>query len=344
MDFTVSRTVHPWSKPGAKPDLKPKLKCQDNRNCPVFVTADKIRSDLIDRARNRFCRPDGFQMSDTPRAQFIHTISGPEADIDLTLACHYISAEEYPVLDVEAYAQRVDGFGERAKAHLGRSDGTYDVINAINRVLFDEEGFAGNRKNYYDPANSYLCDVIDRRTGIPISLSVLYAEVGRRMGHVFDGVGLPGHFVLVADRGEARIFVDSFDRGGLLTAHECRQMAERMLGRPIGDNKDDNFLKPVPKRSILHRMLNNLKAIYSRAEDQHRALAAAERIQLLSPGAWENLGDLARLQTETGDYPAAIESLGRYLELAPPDEDTGAFEAALKAIEDGQSDNGADFA
>jgi regulator of sirC expression with transglutaminase-like and TPR domain len=90
-------------------------------------------------------------------------------------------------------------------------------------------------------------------------------------------------------------------------------------------------------------MLKNLKAIYSRAEDQRRALAAAERIQLLSPGAWENLGDLARLQTETGNYPAATESLVRYLELAPPDEDTGAFEAALKAIEDGQPDNNADL-
>ena len=290
----------------------------------------------------------GFQMSDTPRAQFIHTISGPETDIDLTLACLYIAAEEYPVLDVTAYAERVDEFGERAKKHMRGSGGTYDAINAINRVLFDEEGFAGNRKNYYDPANSYLCDVLDRRTGIPITLSILYAEVGRRTGHVFDGVGLPGHFVLGAGRSDARIFVDPFDRGGLLTARECRLMAGRMLGRHPGDNigdiKGDRFLKPVPKRSILHRVLNNLKAIYMREEDHHRALAAAERIQLLSPDNRDNLGDLARLQAGTGDSPAAAESLARYLELAPHDEDTRAFEAALKAIEDGQADIGADLA
>ena len=288
--------------------------------------------------------PDGLQMSDTPRTRFIHAISGPETDIDLTLACLYICAEEYQVLDVDAYAGRVDELGARAKEHMRGSGGIYDAITAINRVLFDEEGFTGNRKNYYDPANSYLCDVLDRRTGIPISLSILFAEVGRRTGHVFDGVGLPGHFVIGVGRGDARIFVDSFDRGGLLTAHECHQMAERMLGRPIKDDKHDQWLKPVPKRSILHRVLNNLKAIYSRAEDHHRALAAAERIQLLSPGAWENLGDLARLQTQAGDYPAATESLVRYLELAPPDEDTRAFEAALKAIEGRQPDIGADLA
>ena len=137
------------------------------------------------------------------------------------------------------------------------------------------------------------------------------------------------------------MFTDSVERGSLLTADECRQLAERMLGRPI---EDDRFLNPVPKRSTLHRLLNNLKAIYSRAKDQRRALAAAERIQLLSPGAWENLGDLARLQTQVGDYPAATESLARYLELAPPDEDTRAFEAALKAIEDRRPDIGADLA
>ena len=283
-------------------------------------------------------------MSDTPRAKFIHTISGPEADIDLTLACLYISAEEYPDLDVDAYAERVDEFGERAKKRLRHGGGTYDGINAINRVLFDEDGFTGNRKNYYDAANSYLCDVLDRRTGIPISLSVLYAEVGRRIGHVFYGVGLPGHFVLGARMGDARIFVDPFDRGGLLTAHECRQMAARVLGRPIKDHKDDRFLKPVPKRLILQRVLNNLKGIYLRAEDQQRALGVAERIQLLSPDTWENLGDLARLQMEAKNYLAATESLVRYLELAPPDEDTRAFEAALKSIEDGQPDIGGDLA
>ncbi len=283
-------------------------------------------------------------MSDTHRAQFIQTISGPDADIDLTLACLFIATEEYPSLDVGAYAGRVDELGDRAKEQMRGSGGTYDAINAINRVLFDEEGFVGNRKNYYDPANSYLCDVLDRRTGIPISLSILYAEVGRRTGHLFDGVGLPGHFVLGAGRSDARIFIDSFDRGGLLTARECRLMAERMLGRPVRDDRGDRFLKPIPKRSILHRVLNNLKVIYLQAEDQHRALAAAERIQLLSPDARDNLGDLARLQAASGDYPAAAESLAVYLELAPPDEDTRAFEAALKAIEDGQADIDADLA
>lgn len=279
-------------------------------------------------------------MSDTPREQFTRAISGAEADIDLTFACLYIAAEEYPVLDVGAYAAQVDQLGERAKKHLHRSGGAYDAIKAVNRVLFDEDGFSGNRKNYYDPANSFLCDVLDRRTGIPISLSILYAEVGSRIGHLFEGIGLPGHFVLSAGRGDAEIFVDAFDRGGLLTAHECRLMAERVLGRPMNDPR---LLNPVPKRAILHRLLNNLKANYMRAADQGRALAAAERIQLVAPNAWKNLGDLARLQTEHRDYAAATESLVRYLELAPVTEDTRAFEAELKAIEDELPGRGANF-
>ncbi len=275
-------------------------------------------------------------MSITPRAKFIEAISDPEADIDMTLACLYIAAEQYPDLDVDAYVHQVDELAEKVQKRLRQSAGTYDAINAINRVLFDKGGFKGNRKQYYDPRNSYLSDVLDRRMGIPISLSVLYAEVGRRVGHTFDGIGLPGHFILATGKGDARIFVDPFDRGGLLTARESRDLAARVLGTPVDD---DRFFKPVPKRSILERMLNNLKAIYLQADDQHRALATAERIQLLAPDNWDNLGDLAKLQTESGDLLAAMDTMVKYLELAPADKDTKAFEAALKAIEEQHPDH-----
>ena len=117
-------------------------------------------------------------------------------------------------------------------------------------------------------------------------------------------------------------------------------MAARVLGET---SVDDRYLQPVSKRQILHRVLNNLKLIYLRAKDQQRALAAAERIQLLYPTAWENLGDLAKLQTEIGDYAAAMESMNRYLELAPPGEDTEAIESSLKAIEDGHPTQHPDY-
>ena len=194
--------------------------------------------------------------------------------------------------------------------------------------MFHEEGFRGNRRNYYDARNSYLSDVLDRRIGIPISLSVIYAEIARRAGYRLHGVGLPGHFLLRTGERATEIFIDPFDRGGLLTRNECIQLV------PDGTGANPaQYLRPLGNRAILRRMLTNLKLIYLRDDDSARALPAAERIQLLEPEAWQNLGDLARIQFELGDFVAATQSLALYLERAPRGEDLSEAKAVLEDLQ-----------
>ena len=270
--------------------------------------------------------------SPTARGLFCQTVSVPDAQIDLALASLYIAAEERPALDVVSYLGRIVLLAQRAKAKLRRYHTVFDVLWAINETLFEEEGIRGNRRNYYDPRNSLVPDVLDRKLGIPIALSILYLEVARRAGRRLSGIGLPGHLVVRVDDGPNEIYVDPFDRGGILTRRECVAMA-RKVG---GSSRDaDRYLKPLSNRSILRRSLTNLKLIYLDRHDLPRALAAAERIQVVAPDSWQNLGDLAKIQTELGDFVAAAASLVEYLERAPRSADLDAARNALRTLGSG---------
>ncbi len=270
-----------------------------------------------------------------PREAFIREVSQPDEDIDLGAAALYLAAGHCPGLDVVAYQGRLAQLGQRVRAALPRRPNTYDAIHAANVVLFDEEGYSGNGEAFYDPRNSYLNDVIDRKLGIPITLSVLYMEVARRAGHRFRGIGMPSHFLVAAGQGPSEIFIDPFNRGGLLTRREAVAMALR--GREAGLPERNpilvrRLLPPVDKRMILRRLLNNLKLIHSKEKDSPRALTVAERIQLLEPADWRNLSDLARLQTEMGLFSEAAASLTAFIQRAPSGMDTRLAENALRQL------------
>lgn len=265
----------------------------------------------------------------SPRHHFVQTISVPDQHVDLALAALYVAAEEYPRLDIPASLGRLALLARRVRSKLRRYHSQFDVLHALNEVLFDEEGLRGNRRHYYDPRNSFLSDVLLRKVGTPISLSLVYLEVARRVGYRFYGVGLPGHFVVRAGDGDAQIFVDPFDRGGLLTRRECTDLVRRAAG---ANARIEPFLRPMSNRGLLRRMLTNLKVIYLSKNDLPRALRAAERIQLVEPEAWQNLGDLARIHTELGDFTAAAQTLTQYLERAPRGEDLRYARATLKAL------------
>jgi len=270
--------------------------------------------------------------SATPRHLFVQTVSVPDSQIDLALASLYIAAEERASLDVVSYLGRIVLLARRVKAKLRRHHSVFDAVWATNEVLFEEEGIRGNRRHYYDPRNSFLPNVLDRKLGIPISVSTLYLEVAKRAGHRFTGVGLPGHFVIRASEGANEIYVDPFDQGGMLTRRECLEIAHKALGSSADA---DRYLKPLSHRAILRRALTNLKMIYLDLSDLPRALAAAERIQVVEPESWQNLGDLAKIQTELGDFEAAAESLVEYLERAPSSADLDAARNALKTLGSG---------
>jgi regulator of sirC expression with transglutaminase-like and TPR domain len=267
------------------------------------------------------------------RQEFTASVSVADADIDLAAACFQIAVEDYGALDVDAYIARIDSLAARVLDRISDADDPFEVVNGINLVLFDEEGFGGNRQNYYDYRNSYLCDVMDRRMGNPILLCILYNEIAGRVGDPFQPIGLPGHFLLRAETSEESLFIDPFDRGGLLTKSECERLVARITGRE--KSLERYFKKPLGNKAILARVLNNLKLMYLKEQDPEKALAAAERIEIVAPNAWENIGDIAKLQTNLGNYSAATESLTRYLELAPVGRDTTSAQAALEAIKEG---------
>ncbi|MFW6195308.1 MAG: SirB1 family protein [Chloroflexota bacterium] len=261
----------------------------------------------------------------------------PPSQIDLTAVGLHIAAEEYPSLDVVRERGRVALLAERAADKLPIRSSVFDAVYAVNEVLFDEEGLCGNREDYYNPLNSFVPDVLNRRLGNPITLAILYMEVARRAGYRFHGIGLPGHFLVRAGDGPDAIYVDPFDRGGLISQRECIRIIHLRLGGSSegGNVRDEDyelFLRPAGKRAIVRRTLTNLKAVYMERGDYPRALAAAERIRIVEPTLWHNLADMARIQTGLGRFSAAAETLSLYIRKAPRGYDLAQARAALKHL------------
>ena len=268
---------------------------------------------------------------ETPRQRFQRVISAPEKHINLPLAAVLVAAEENSDVDIVESMGRIGLLRRRVRRKLRRYRTAYDALHAVNEVMFEEERFRGNRRSYYDPRNSLLPEVLERRTGIPITLSIIYRELALASGRELACIGLPGHFVLRVGEGESQIYVDPFDRGGLLTRAECLQLVRN---HDEGDASPERFLRPMGNRAVVLRLLANLKLAYLRRKDLPRALRAAERIQIVEPGAWHNLGDMARIHSSMGNLVAATDSLLQYLESAPSDEDVSGAQTALEKLKD----------
>lgn len=244
------------------------------------------------------------------RRQFTDIMAGPDDQVDLAQAALLIACEEYPDLDVPRYLRRMDGLARAVAARLDDDAGPLSAVRALNGLLFDEEGFRGNLEDYYDPRNSFLNDVLDRRTGIPITLSTLYIEVGRRAGLRVEGVGLPGHFV-VRVRGT---LVDPFHGGAVLSEQDCQKRLDRIYGGRL--RLDETMLAACERKTILARTLRNLKAIYTKAGDFARALNVVELLLRVEPGALEEMRDRGMLHAALDCYALAAGELEEYLEKA----------------------------
>jgi regulator of sirC expression with transglutaminase-like and TPR domain len=251
----------------------------------------------------------------SPRARFAAMAALPDQEVDLAAAALLIAAEEYPQLVVEQYLQRLDMLAERVRDRLWNETAPLVVLQELNRVLFEEEGFRGNAREYHDPRNSFLNDVLDRRLGIPITLSILYLEVGWRLGLPLEGVNFPGHF-LVRYVGEAiPLLVDPFLGGQIRFEDEAQELLDRVYGGMVRLRQE--FLQPAGKKDMLTRLLRNLKGIYLNERDDRRALAAIDRILLLRPTAAPELRDRGLLLARTGRVGEAIADLERYLDIEP---------------------------
>lgn len=270
----------------------------------------------------------------TPKENFARAIRCPDDEINLAAASLYAASTEFPELDVIAYQGRIAQLGSKVKSRLNANFSNYDFVGAMHEVLFEEAGFAGDTKKYFDPNNSHLNEVIDRLKGNPVALSILYIEVAKVAGVAVDGISLRKHFVVAIGSSVERIYVDPFHRGGLLSRKEC---IASILGKDRVKNGDFDdlerkFLKPAKNRAMLRRLLSNLKVAHEKHKEYELALSASERIQLLDPGSLRNLSELAHLQTKVGNFGDAVDSLTQFLARAPAGANTEQAESALRKL------------
>ncbi len=241
----------------------------------------------------------------------------------LARAALAIARIEYPKLDPELYVSRLDAMGEAARQAIDRhaaqtgDRSTLGAVHALNGYLFDDEQFVGNRDQYEDPRNSCLNEVIDRRTGIPITLSVVYLEVARRAGLLVDGINFPGHFLVrcpeLARRGR-NLIIDPFHAGALLSEHDCRLLLQRHVGAEVAFSR--SLLAPATRSQIVVRMLLNLKRIYVHMRSFPQARLATELLLAVTPSALSELRDRGLLAYHLNDVTGALRDLQTYLKLA----------------------------
>ncbi len=254
----------------------------------------------------------------------------PDAEIDLGETALLFAAAEYPDLDLAQEGGLFDSLGRAASRGVSDGDSALGAANTLSRFLFDDLGFSGNERDYYDPRNSYVNEVLKRRLGIPITLSLVYMEVGRRIGVPMEGVGLPGHF-LMRHAEEPDLFVDAFHGGLLLSREECVQRF-RDLTHP-DEPWSDQYLAPIGKRDMLTRMLRNLKVAHLRRKDNERALFTATMLIRLRPDLAEERRDRGVVQSRLGRYEEAIEDLRGYLDQAPSSADAEAVRELVDHLE-----------
>jgi regulator of sirC expression with transglutaminase-like and TPR domain len=234
----------------------------------------------------------------------------PTAPLDVAELGLSLARDEYPDLDVTCYIAKLDQLADAVRPCLRGS--LRERVAALGASLFEEHGFRGNATDYYDPRNSYLNEVLDRRTGIPITLSVVTMSVGQRAGLEVVGVGLPGHFIVKAvGAGGNEVLFDPFHFGRLLTARDCERLVREVTGLSI--DLTPEHLEGTPTGRIVLRMLSNLKAIYCRAGDFPRAARVIERLCRLDPGDLCQRRDLGVCLARAGRAGAAIDHLEAYL-------------------------------
>ena len=261
---------------------------------------------------------------------FYREIDRPDEQINIAKASLCYAKAEYPDLDLDRYLQFLDATAARVKSELSGETYPLKVIKAINFELFDGLGFQGNNQDYYNPKNSFLNQVIERRVGIPITLSVIYLAVAQRLDFPMVGIGMPGHFLIRPDFEDAGIFVDAFNRGEILFKQDCQKKLTRMYQQPV--ELDPKWLAPVSNRHILARMLNNLKFIYLHNREIDKALSTMSGIIRLYPNRAPEIRDRGLLYYQMNRWQEAAVDLEYFLKIAPSNEDTETIQLLLAKI------------
>lgn len=265
----------------------------------------------------------------------------PDAEIDLARAALLIAAETDPSLDIEAEMARLE---EWARTLLGRLDPEWNELQRLARLrsfMYEELGFRGDVQHYYAPENSLLHSVMARRQGIPLTMSILFMELGWRIGVPFEGVGFPGHFLVRLTGLPEDLLLDPYDHGGSVHEEDCRRMLAASTGGVL--EFSEAMIRSIGKREMIARLLYNLKVACLKAGRFAHALTAVERLLLLHPEDAIEVRDRGLLLYQLDQYREAVRSLERYLSMRPQADDRGEMErhlAALNMMLVGSSDEG----
>ena len=258
-----------------------------------------------------------------PLEPFAQLLGGDDSRIDLARACLMIAQDAYPGLDVDRYLGEIERMAIRLRARMPQANAAEEKVVALNQFLFDDLGYWGNTDDYYDPRNSYLNEVIDRKTGTPISLSILYMELGRRIGLPLEGVSFPGHFLVRLRLRGGMLVLDPFAGGTPQSEAELRERLQRVIPEGAAGGVApvelplDQFLEPASNRQILARVLRNLKGIYREKDKPERMLEVLNRMLVVAPDASSELRDRGYVYQRLECWRPALKDLSDYVEREP---------------------------
>lgn len=240
-----------------------------------------------------------------------------------------IARDAYPDLDIDAHLAKIDQLADRARSRCRPGASQRAILGQINWVMFVEEGYEGNTEDYFDPRNSYLNEVIDRKTGIPISLSILYWALADRLGASLSAANLPAHFMLRAEEDAGPLFIDPFHGGEFLDRDGCERRIDKLTGG--GSSISESQMKPCPPPMVVARMLRNLKAIYLGLEDYPAALQVQRRLAAVAIDEPQEQRDLGMLCLQLERHGEAIDPLAAYLKAQPEADDAPTTRQLLAA-------------
>jgi regulator of sirC expression with transglutaminase-like and TPR domain len=263
--------------------------------------------------------------------RLLDLLAGRDRDVNLDQAALDLAQIEFPGLAIEPFLELLDSHAAELSERLTGAASGADFVTTANHYLFEELGFRGNTRNYYDARNSCLNEVLTRREGIPITLSLVYMEIARRLGKPVRGIGLPGHFVVRYDDGAYSTYIDPFNGGRLLTAQECFTLAREASGVEL--ELDSRAHEPVSKRQILFRMINNLRRAYQQRGSNGKSLEILGLLLHANPNSAEEYRQRGLIHLQAEHMTAARADFTRYLELAPDASDRRNVEEHLRSIQ-----------
>jgi len=248
-------------------------------------------------------------------------VSGPDEDISLAEAALLIAGHGYPDLNVAAYLSRIEELAHRLRSRVDEHDSVPERISALNQFLFSDLGFTPNSENYYDPRNSFLNEVLERRTGIPITLCVIYMELGRKIGLPLQGVSFPGHFLVKCVVSEGAVMLDPYSGGISLGLADLQKRLREVRGGEVSRAIVAELLVSASNKEIIVRLLRNLKAIYLREHNLDRALPIVTWIIETMPEQAPELRDRGMIYQELECFRAALADFEEYLKRSPSCDD-----------------------